>query len=143
LTSSEGGHQTTKLINDTHMLWSDREDKTCPNLIPFSYILPSSYKNGDSQQSPLPPSYTSTYAGAYTLFVGSHYSINVYVERARHHMVGRLLSTINQYESHNLFPPLMMADRCSNSLVLGSPSRTTHVLVHTAPSFPIQTCCLP
>lgn len=94
-TSSGGGYQPTKLICICHTLWSHGEDSTCPNLIPFSCILPSSYEDGDFQH-PLPPSYTYSYSGAYTLFVSSHYSVNVRVKRGPHHMVGRFLTMTQQ-----------------------------------------------
>lgn len=141
-TSSGGGYQPTKLICICRTLWSHGEDSTCPNLIPFSCILPSSYEDGDFQH-PLPPSYTYSYSGAYTLFVSSHYSVNVRVKRGPHHMVGRFLTMTQQYETHNLVSPPTFADHSLNSLGLRSPSDTTRVLVHTATSLLIQISCLP
>jgi hypothetical protein len=97
LTSSEGGHQSTKLINDCHALWNRKDKNASPDLISFSCVLPHSYEH-DGLQHSLPPSYSSSHTGAYTVLVSSHYAIKIHVKRTLHHALGKFLTTTKQYE---------------------------------------------
>jgi hypothetical protein len=76
-----------KLVNDHYTLWKKTDESgACPSHIPFSCVLPTTYEY-DNCRLPLPPSYTSRVS---SMLVKSRYSINVYVERIRHPMVGFL-----------------------------------------------------
>lgn len=84
-----------KLLDDYYPLWkkvNEPEGKLCPSLIPFSCVLPPTYDDGD-RKSPLPPSYASRFAGDTSMFVKCHFSINIYVERARHPKIRFMTAT--------------------------------------------------
>jgi hypothetical protein len=82
------------LVKDSYTLWKKAVDNnTCPSLLPFSCVLPATFDHGDCKH-PLPPSYAyRSSTGAPYILVNSHYSIDVYVERMRHPMVGFLTVT--------------------------------------------------
>jgi len=86
-TSTERAANSTEILNHRYTLWRKKhEDSTCPTLVPFSCVLPSTFKHGDSEH-PLPPSFTSHSPAFPTLFVRSHYSVRVCVEKACHHKI--------------------------------------------------------
>lgn len=89
-TSTEGSAGYIGLLNDRQKVWSGKpKGSTCPILIPFSCVLPSTFHHGDTKQ-PLPPSYISHHPNVSSVSLRSYYSIHVYVEGACHRKVGFL-----------------------------------------------------
>ncbi|KIM43282.1 hypothetical protein M413DRAFT_444097 [Hebeloma cylindrosporum] len=87
-TVSDGGAQSSKLLNDSYTLWSHRSQPsgTCPSQIPFSMPLPATFKH-NGETSPLPPSYNAGFFSVPSLFVRSSYNIHVIISRIRHRKV--------------------------------------------------------
>ncbi|KAF9483491.1 hypothetical protein BDN70DRAFT_873780 [Pholiota conissans] len=90
-TITDGGGNTTKLLADTYTLWShtSSQDSTCPSQIPFSVLLPASFKHKGTSV-PLPPTYNVAYYNLPSLFVRCGYQIHIIVSRLRHQKVGSL-----------------------------------------------------
>ncbi|KAF7364905.1 hypothetical protein MVEN_00361000 [Mycena venus] len=82
LAASNGG-QPTELVNDSYTVWSDNMRFLCPASIPFSFIFPSTFKNGD-QTWPLPPSIRITPPGKPFTYVKCTYTMSVIVSTALH-----------------------------------------------------------
>jgi len=122
----EGGYKSVKLMSDYSTLWKKAKDgNTCPSLIPFSCVLPATFDSGD-RKPPLPPSYGSRSTGSPSLLVRSQYSINVYVERIRHPIVGFLTATKHITIPFNYYPRTrahrpIVASPCFFSTVKTSP----------------------
>ncbi|KAF9464125.1 hypothetical protein BDZ94DRAFT_1257065 [Collybia nuda] len=93
-TISEGGSKTVRLVNDSYTLWSGcpKGSERCPNYVPFSAVLPSSYLYEGSSR-PLPPSYASCSPASPSFFLRSQYSIIVQVTRLRYRKLDFLTKT--------------------------------------------------
>jgi len=82
LAASNGG-QPSELVKDTYTVWNDNMRFLCPPSIPFSFIFPSTFKDGD-ETWPLPPSIRITPPGKPFTYVKCTYTISVVVSTALH-----------------------------------------------------------
>ncbi|KAJ6508378.1 hypothetical protein C8R45DRAFT_441230 [Mycena sanguinolenta] len=82
LAAAHGG-QPIELVKDSYTVWSDNMRFLCPASIPFSFIFPSTFKNGE-QSWPLPPSVQITPPGKPFTYVRCVYTISVVVSTALH-----------------------------------------------------------
>ncbi|KAJ7367298.1 hypothetical protein DFH08DRAFT_837071 [Mycena albidolilacea] len=82
LAASNGG-QPTELVKDSYTVWSDSMRFLCPPSIPFSFIFPSTFKDGD-QTWPLPPSLRIAPPGKPFTYVKCTYTLSVVVSTALH-----------------------------------------------------------
>ncbi|KAF8214890.1 hypothetical protein K438DRAFT_765054 [Mycena galopus ATCC 62051] len=82
LAASNGG-QPTALVKDNYTVWSNNLRFLCPASIPFSFIFPSTFKDGE-QSWPLPPSIRIAPPGKPFTFVRCTYTLSVVVSTALH-----------------------------------------------------------
>ncbi|KAF8158192.1 hypothetical protein B0H34DRAFT_444578 [Crassisporium funariophilum] len=81
---SEAGSRSILLIKNPYTLWSHEESQNpCAGLVPFSFVLPSTFKDG-SNVVPLPPSYHFYNQLVSSLFVKSTYQLHFAITRIRH-----------------------------------------------------------
>ncbi|GLB38618.1 hypothetical protein LshimejAT787_0504830 [Lyophyllum shimeji] len=80
---SEGGSKSITLLSRGSTLWRKGTSEEFPNLIPFSCVLPPTFRYNDSETY-LPPTYRASHPGFPAFFIRINYSISIYVTRARH-----------------------------------------------------------
>ncbi|KAJ4469264.1 hypothetical protein J3R30DRAFT_3409741 [Lentinula aciculospora] len=76
--------KTVKTVDEQYELWSRQAlnlstVSTCPRLLPFSTVLPPTFKDGDREFS-LPPSYEVNFTGIPGLYVKCMYAIRAIVK---------------------------------------------------------------
>ncbi|KAJ6584091.1 hypothetical protein DFH09DRAFT_1144252 [Mycena vulgaris] len=81
LATSIGSHQSD-LIKDSYTIWRDDTRFLCPASLPFSFIFPSTFKDGEQQTWPLPPSIRITPSGKPFIYVKCVYALSVVVSTA-------------------------------------------------------------
>ncbi|KAJ7451637.1 hypothetical protein FB451DRAFT_1283860 [Mycena latifolia] len=82
LAAPNGGHRR-ELVRDSYTVWNDRERFLCPAALPFSFIFPSTFEDGE-QTWPLPPSIHITPSGKPFIYVKCVYTMSVIVSIALH-----------------------------------------------------------
>ncbi|KAJ7867984.1 hypothetical protein B0H13DRAFT_2064882 [Mycena leptocephala] len=82
LATSNGG-QARELTKDSYTVWNDNLRFLCPASIPFSFIFPSTFMDGENTW-PLPPSIRITPSGKPFIYVKCTYTISVIVSTALH-----------------------------------------------------------
>lgn len=92
--TSEGGSRSLTTTNDSYSLWKSGPsgDALCPSTVPFSFVFPSRFKDGD-KEAPIPPSYDFTASAVPALIAKSQYNLVVSVTRSPHPRVGLLTTT--------------------------------------------------
>ncbi|KAJ7022706.1 hypothetical protein C8F04DRAFT_1272292 [Mycena alexandri] len=83
LAASNGGHPT-ELVNDSYTVWNNDMRFQCPPSLPFSLIFPSTFKDGELNTWPLPPSIRITPPCKPFVYVKCFYTISVFVSTALH-----------------------------------------------------------
>ncbi|KAJ3731370.1 hypothetical protein DFJ43DRAFT_1079887 [Lentinula guzmanii] len=76
--------KTVKTVDEQYELWSchtpnSSTSAACPRLIPFSTVLPPTFKDGD-REYPLPPSYEVNFTGIPGLYAKCSYAIRATVK---------------------------------------------------------------
>ncbi|KAJ7078660.1 hypothetical protein C8R44DRAFT_825197 [Mycena epipterygia] len=82
LAASNGGHQC-ELVKDSYTIWSNNMRFLCPATLPFSFIFPSTFKEGEHTW-PLPPSIRIMPSGKPFIYVKCVYTISIFVSTALH-----------------------------------------------------------
>ncbi|KAJ6566072.1 hypothetical protein B0H19DRAFT_1373824 [Mycena capillaripes] len=82
VTVVDRGCMTTRTLRATYSLWPrDGQGSICPNTLPFSVLLPLSFRDDNYAVNSLPPSYEISLPG---FFVKSTYSVSIMVTRNDH-----------------------------------------------------------
>nr|GAT51817.1 predicted protein [Mycena chlorophos] len=83
----EGGSSRQRLFNNTQTLWPysalSPSTSTCPGSLPFSFPLPTRFRDDNLMAHPLPPSYDVPFSTTLGMFLNIRYSISVTITRAR------------------------------------------------------------
>jgi len=91
--SSEGGAETTTVLDKKRVLWSNRyKSGQCLSQIQFSVQLPSTFRDG-REERPLPPTYAVDFLNIPALFVRSSYYMRISITRNLTRRVGFLTKT--------------------------------------------------
>ncbi|KAJ3767559.1 hypothetical protein FB446DRAFT_696162 [Lentinula raphanica] len=88
ISGANAASKTMKIVDEQYELWSSSQTShsstsattsTCPRVIPFSTILPPTFKDGD-REYPLPPSYEVNFTGIPGLYAKCTYAIRAIVK---------------------------------------------------------------
>ncbi|KAF8823180.1 hypothetical protein HHX47_DHR10000253 [Lentinula edodes] len=84
ISGANAASKTVKTVDEQYELWSCQTpnssiSSTCPRLIPFSTILPPTFKDGNHEY-PLPPSYEVNFTGIPGLYAKCTYTIRAIVK---------------------------------------------------------------
>lgn len=92
--TSEGGPRSLSTTNDSYSLWKSEpsSDALCPSTVPFSFVFPSRFKDGD-EEAPIPPSYDFTASAVPALIAKCQYNLVVSVTRSPYPQVGLIRTT--------------------------------------------------
>lgn len=82
VTVADRGCMTARTLRATYSLWPrDGLGSICPDTLPFSVVLPLSFRDDNYAINPLPPSYEIILPG---FFAKSTYSVSIVVTRNDH-----------------------------------------------------------
>ncbi|KAJ7110962.1 hypothetical protein C8R44DRAFT_856753 [Mycena epipterygia] len=82
VTVTDRGCMTTRTLRATYIVWPrDGQGPICPDTLPFSVLLPLTFRDDNYAVNPLPPSYEICLPG---FFVKSAYSVSIVVTRNDH-----------------------------------------------------------
>ncbi|KAE9389391.1 hypothetical protein BT96DRAFT_890101 [Gymnopus androsaceus JB14] len=84
ISGSNAVSKTVKTVDEQYELWSchapnSSNPATCSRIIPFSTVLPPTFKDGD-REFPLPPSYEVNFTGIPGLYIKCTYAIRAIVK---------------------------------------------------------------
>ncbi|KAJ7143504.1 hypothetical protein C8R43DRAFT_567787 [Mycena crocata] len=80
LATSQGSHQN-EIVKDSYTVWSNSTRLPCPTTLPFSFLSPSTFKDGENTW-PLPPTIRITPSEKSFLYVKCTYTLSVIITTA-------------------------------------------------------------
>lgn len=91
---NQSSPKTLTLLDESHTLWHDSSEESCPRSAPFTIAFPSAFQHND-ETIPLPPSYELNNPGFDGCTVSVSYSLVVTV----HQRSSRLTTWLNTKKS--------------------------------------------
>lgn len=125
--SSDGGAKTTTVVNNRRVLWSDcQKNGQCPSQIEFSVRLPTTFRDDQGEERPLPPTYAVDFHGIPALYVRTSYFIQFLIARNLSKKLDFLTKTKRIFIPFEYYPRTrphrpIVSSRCFFSSVKSTP----------------------